>query len=239
MPQVIAARFLRRNSRVRILFTREDQPKAAPPANTGEEAAKGCSSVRKIQSMDISRLKRRIVETMKSIASPRRKKEDSTHESAFLIGISRLFGRGSSRPSCEGQSSNEVEQLYKSTSEGTMDNSNEGNVKAQLVSESKLRVSSRKGSAWRWITAKLLRNRCANFSRRRSSNAESSRGQAWRKTVKVEKLRNTSKTLVNPCRKADSYQTEPLVVPDTPETPGDASETRIQTCDLTVLLGDS
>ncbi|XP_076249843.1 disintegrin and metalloproteinase domain-containing protein 10 [Calliopsis andreniformis] len=235
---VFATRFLskRRNSRVKILSTTEDRGKAdAQPSTTNEETARECSSVRKIQSMDISRLKRRIVETMKSIASPRRKKEGISNGSTFLARISRLLTRDSAHPGSVERSSNEVERLYQGSNDGTRDSNEE-------TAEKPEQVESRKGNdGFKRITLLFLGNRDIGSSpmQKKLNSVERTRGQAWRKTVQVEKLCNTSKTIVNPCRRADSYQTEPLVVPDTPETPGDMSETRIQTSDLTVLLDDS
>ncbi|KZC07718.1 Disintegrin and metalloproteinase domain-containing protein 10 [Dufourea novaeangliae] len=229
----------RRDPRAKILSTTEDRPKVSgQPSN--DEPTRDCSSVRKIQSMDISRLKKRIVETMKSIASPRRKKDASMDGGTFLARIYRLLARDSTRPMPAERSSNEVERLYRNTDEGT--EVIDGAKRQKSDDDSGVKVYG-----WRRIVLMLIGTRGTSSSsttrrkstNRESINRESTRITMWRRGVQVEKLCATSKTIVNPCRRDNSYQTEPLVVPDTPDTPGETSETRIQTSDLTVLLADS
>ncbi|CAK9800445.1 Disintegrin and metalloproteinase domain-containing protein 10 [Anthophora quadrimaculata] len=231
----------RRNSRMKILSTTKDRP--SQTSNTAEEAARERSSVRKIQSMDISWLKRRIVEAMKRIASPPRKKESNPEGSTFLARISRFLRRDSSSSTRRERSSNEDEQLYRNNEEQTKAETKE-NATGDKNDDEKgvLVVRQKETDGWRRISLLFVRNRGASSSptRRKPSNCEYTRGPNWRNTVQVEKLCTGSKVIVNPCRRADMYQTEPLVVPDTPDTPGDVSETRSQTSsDLTVLLSDS
>ncbi|XP_053986021.1 disintegrin and metalloproteinase domain-containing protein 10-like [Hylaeus anthracinus] len=221
----------RRNRLVKILST----PRSTlQPPNASDPIPQQRSSARKIQSMDISRLKKRIVETMKSLASPRRKKESSSQGNTFLVGISRLLGRDSTRPGSEERSSNEVEKLCDARNEETREDA-EGNVPRQKLG------SRKETNGWRRLSLLFLGNRGASSSptRRKSNNGESMRVAAWRRSVQVEKLCNTSKTIVNPLSGAYGYQTEPLVVPDTPDTPGETSEARTQTSDRTELLADS
>ncbi|XP_076221572.1 disintegrin and metalloproteinase domain-containing protein 10 [Nomia melanderi] len=234
---VFVIRFLnkRRNTRVKILSTTDSRPKSAgQPANTGDDPAKDCSSVRKIHSMGISRLKKRIVETMKSIASPIRKKDASSEANGFFGWVSRFLGSNAALANSEERSSNEVEQLYRNTSEGA-----KCNVKEEQRGGKPDSMNAFDG--WRRIYLLFLWNPSngSSPSRRKPNNGESARNTAWKRSGQVEKLCTTSKTIVNPCRRGDSYQTEPLVAPDTPDTPGESSETRIQTSDLTVLLADS
>ncbi|XP_076644543.1 disintegrin and metalloproteinase domain-containing protein 10 isoform X2 [Halictus rubicundus] len=234
---VFVIRFLRqrRGTRVKILSTKEGRPKAAnQPANTTEDSSKECSSVRKIQSMNISRLKKRIVETMKSIASPGRKKESSSDSNTIFGRISRFLSKDSTRGrGSEQTASNEVEQLYKNTGEERK----EGAANEQRVSEKS--EDTGKTITWRRIYLLLVGSPGTSSSPRKSNKGESIRVAAWRRSAQVEKLCTTSKTIVHPCRRADSYQTEPLVAPDSPDTPGESSENRTQTDDLTVLLADS
>ncbi|KOX76103.1 Disintegrin and metalloproteinase domain-containing protein 10 [Melipona quadrifasciata] len=228
----------RRNSRVKVPATaRDDQPRAACEAtNTSDEAARGSSSVRKIRSMDISWVKRRIVETMKSIASPRRKKDASARAGTFFTRISRLLARGSATAASEEQSSNEAEQLC----DGTRNAAKRGDENERLVI-----VSRDEGNVWRRVRVLFVGNRWKRASssspgRRKLSKGETTCGAAWRKTVQVEKLcTGTSKVIVSSRRRGDRCQTEPLVVPDTPDTPGETSENRSHTSDLTVLLADN
>ncbi|OAD59783.1 hypothetical protein WN48_07881 [Eufriesea mexicana] len=234
----------RRNSRAKILPDARDQPRASCEAtNTSDEAARERSSVRKIRSMDISWLKRRIVETMKSIASPRRKKDASSEGSTFLSRISRLLARDSVASTSEEQSSNEVEQLCKGSGDDARETTKGNGTRLKARNAERVIFSSAKEiGAWRRVCLLFVGNRGASSSptRRKSSNAESSkRNPAWRKTVQVEKLCTGSKVIVNSCRRGDRCQREPLVAPDTPDTPGETSETRSQTSDLTVLLRDS
>ncbi|XP_043250301.1 disintegrin and metalloproteinase domain-containing protein 10-like [Colletes gigas] len=212
----------RRNRRVKILSTSGDQPK------TTLQPPKQRLTARKIRSMDISRLKKRIVETMKSIASPQRKKEATSQGSTFLGGLAHLLGRDSARPGAEEPSTNEVEKLCKASTEGTNENVPRQNLDAR-----------KETVGWRRISLLFLGDRGTSSSpnRRKSDNGKSIRVADWRRRVQVGKLCNTSKTMVNP--RAYSYQTEPLVVPDTPDTPAYVSETRTQTSDLTGLLTDS
>ncbi|XP_076294427.1 disintegrin and metalloproteinase domain-containing protein 10 [Lasioglossum baleicum] len=236
---VFVIRFLRqrRCARVKILSTKEGRPKAAnQPANTTEDSSKECSSVRKIQSMDISRLKKRIVETMKSIASPGWKKESSSGSNTIFGRISRFLSKDSTRGSSKEHASNEVERLYKNTGE------EEKKEEAAAANEQKVSEKSEESGktiTWRRIYLLFLGSPGTSSSPRKSNKGESTRVAAWRRSTQVEKLCTTSKTIVHPCRRADSYQTEPLVAPDSPDSPGESSENRIQTDDLTVLLGNS
>lgn len=225
----------RRDNRLKISSTMDNQ------CNTNDESSKESSSLRKIQSMDISRLKRRLVETMKSIASPRRKKEAFAQGDSFFSRISQLLVSDSSRTRSEKQFSNEVEQLYKNNDQTTKNDAEDTSVRQKVAFERTLVVSKNKNDGWRRFSLLLVGNRgtSSSLERRKLNNGKSMSGQTWRKSVQVDKLCNTSKTIVNPCRKTDRYQTEPLVVPDTPDTPGDTLETRVQTSDLTVLLADS
>ncbi|XP_076396323.1 disintegrin and metalloproteinase domain-containing protein 10 isoform X3 [Megachile rotundata] len=208
--------------RNRSKITMESQPKA-----TNEESKE---SVRKLRSMDISRLKRRLLETMKSIASPRRKKEGYSRDSLFSR-ISRLMVNDSGVPS--EKQSNEGEKLYKNNEQTKHEDASKQKVETSLV--------SRKETNWRRFSLPWVGDRGSSSTtgRRKLDNDKSTSAQTWKKSVQVDKLCKTSKTVVNPRRKGDRYQTEPLVVPDTPDTPGDILETRIQTSDLTVLLDDS
>ncbi|XP_043509413.1 disintegrin and metalloproteinase domain-containing protein 10-like isoform X2 [Frieseomelitta varia] len=245
----------RRNSRVKVPATARDQPRAACEAtNTSDEAARGSSSVRKIQSMDISWVKRRIVETMKSIASPRRKKDASARagifcadfsalgqrldgrrtrprEQGFFARISRLLARDSTTTASEEQSSNEAEQLCESNNTGGTRNA----TKEQSDENERLVIVSRNESnVWRRVRVLFVGNR---WKRASSSPA---RRKLSKKTVQVEKLcTGSSKVIGSSCRRGDRCQMEPLVVPDTPDTPGETSENRSHTSDLTVLLADS
>ncbi|KAK1130393.1 hypothetical protein K0M31_018525 [Melipona bicolor] len=239
IPQAFVAYSVskRRNSRVKVAATARDQPRAACEAtNTSDEAARGSSSVRKIRSMDISWVKRRIVETMKSIASPRRKKDASARAGTFLTRISRLLARDSTTTTAsEEQSSNEAEQLC----DGARNAAKRGDENERLVI-----VSRDESNVWRRVRVLFVGNRWKRASsspaRRKLSKGEATCGAAWRKTVQVEKLcTGTSKVIVSSRRRGDRCQTEPLVVPDTPDTPGETSENRSHTSDLTVLLADS
>ncbi|CAL7939204.1 unnamed protein product [Xylocopa violacea] len=232
----------RRNRRVRILSSGGDQLRgSSETAGTNEEAARDRLFARKMQSLDISWVKRRIVEAMKRIASPRRKKEASSAGGTLLARISRLLARDPLAPTSAERSSNEVEQLC---GNNRARDDSKGDASRRKDREERRRAivsTANRTDSWRRISLLFVRDRGASSSptRRKSSNAECTRGPAWRKTVQVEKLRTGSKVIVNPCRRGDRYQTEPLVVPDTPDTPGDASETRNQTSDLIVLLSDS
>ncbi|XP_076544396.1 disintegrin and metalloproteinase domain-containing protein 10 isoform X2 [Osmia lignaria lignaria] len=228
----------RRDNRLKISSTMDNQ------SNMNDEPSKESSSLRKIQSMNISRLKRRLVETMKSIiASPRRKKEAFSQGDSFISRISQLLVNDSSRIRSEKQSSNEVEQLYKNNDEMTKNDAEDTSVRQKVAVKRTTRVvvSKSKNDGWRRFSLLLVGNRgtSSSLGRRKLNNGKSMSGQTWRKSVQVDKLCNTTKTIVNPCRNVDRYQTEPLVMPDTPDTPGDTLETRVQTSDLTVLLADS
>ncbi|XP_017885545.1 disintegrin and metalloproteinase domain-containing protein 10-like [Ceratina calcarata] len=215
----------RRNSRVKIRSNAGDQTRPNSEADD--------PSARKIRSMDISWLKKRIVETMKRIVSPERKKESSGEGNAFLARISRLLARDTHDSSSEERTSNEVEQLCGNGSDGSKEY-----PARQENREEKENTSKAEMSSWRRIFMFFDRDRSASSSsaRRKCNNRESMRGPTWRKTVQADKLCTGSKVIVNPCRRMDRYQTEPLVVPDTPDTP---SDTRSQASDLTVLLSDS
>ena len=243
IPQAFVAYSVskRRNSRVKVPVTARDQPRAACEAtNASDEAARGSSSVRKIQSMDISWVKRRIVETMKSIASPRRKKDASAGAGTLFARISRLLARDSTTTVSEEQSSNEAEQLCESNGGGTRN----ATKKQSDENERLVIVSRNEGNVWRRVRVLFVGNRWKRASsspaRRKLSKGETTCGAAWRKTVHVEKLcTGSSKVIGSSCRRGDRCQTEPLVVPDTPDTPGETSENRSHTSDLTVLLADS
>ncbi|XP_033353105.1 disintegrin and metalloproteinase domain-containing protein 10-like [Bombus vosnesenskii] len=236
----------RRNSRVKILASTRDQLHAVSEGtNASDEPTRERSSVRKVQSMDISWLKRRIVETMKSIASPRRKKDASSEAGTFLARISRLLARDSAVRNSEEKSSNEAEQLCRSNVDKTKEESKKNGSKQKDETERFMVVVSpeKETDVWRRVCLLFVgsrRNRAScSPTRRKSNSGESTRAQPWRKTVQVEKLCTGSKVIVSSCRRGDRYQTEPLVAPDTPDTPGETSETRSQTSDLTVLLSDS
>lgn len=241
MPQAFLAYFLakRRDDRARKT--------GGETRNTGGEEAttRGRSSVRKIRSMDIWWVKRRIVEAMKSIASPRLWKRDApSGGGTFLARISRLVARdsASSASSEEEQCSNEVEKLCKNGGDKTR----VGRVKGEKESVQKRRekraVGEEEVNVWRRVCSLLVGNRGAHSSparRKSSNNSESARGPGWRRSVQVERLCTGSKVIVKSCRRSDRCQTEPLVIPDTPDTPCEVSEMRCQTSDLTVLLSDS
>lgn len=233
----------RRNSRAKIVSTAKEQPRGASQAsNTADEAARERSSVRKIQSMDISRLKRRIVETMKRIASPRRKKDTSSRGSTLLERISRLLATDSTVSNTEERSSNVGEQLYRSSSGQAGDDTTQGAAKRTIEDEKGVVVSLVKETeGWRRISLLFFgnRDRSSSPARRKSSSGESIHGPVWKRTVHAGKLCTSTKVTVNPCRRADWHQTEPLVAPESPDSPGDSSETRSQASDLTVLLSDS
>lgn len=230
MPQACLAYFLakRRDNRARKT--------GGEARNTGEEAAtRGRSSVRKIRSMDIWWVKRRIVEAMKSIASPRLWKRDaSSGGGTFLARISRLVASrdsASAASSEEEQCSNEVEKLCKT-----------GGDKTGVGETESVQKRREEMDVWRRVCSLLVGNRGAHSSparRKSSNNSESARGPGWRRSVQVERLCTGSKVIVKSCRRSDRCQTEPLVIPDTPDTPFEASEMRCQTSDLTVLLSDS
>lgn len=248
MPQALVTYSLskRRNSRVKILASTRDQLHAVSEGtNASDEPTRERSSVRKVQSMDISWLKRRIVETMKSIASPRRKKDASSEAGTFFARISRLLARDSAVRNSEEKSSNEVEQLCRSNVDKTKEESKKNGSKQKDENERLMVLVSpeKETDVWRRVCLLFVgsrRNRASSSPTRRKSNSgESTRAQPWRKTVQVEKLCTGSKVIVSSCRREDRCQTEPLVVPDTPDTPGETSETRSQTSDLTVLLSDS
>lgn len=154
---------------------------------------------------------------MKSVASPRWKRDGT-----FLARISRLVARDSAAAtSAEGeQCSTEVEKLCK----GGGDKTGEEAGKEEEM------------DVWRRVRSLLAGSR----GRKSGENGESvNRGPGWRKSVQVERLCTGSKVIVKSCRRGDRCQTEPLVIPDTPDTPCEVSEMRCQTSDLTVLLSDS
>lgn len=190
--------------------------------------------------MDISWVKRRIVETMKSIASPRRKKDASAGAGTFFARISRLLARDSTSTASEEQSSNEAEQLCEKNTDGTRNATKQSDENERLVI-----VSRNESNVWRRVRVLFVGERWKRASssspaRRKLSKGETTCGAAWRKTVQVEKLcAGSSKVIGSSCRRGDRCQTEPLVVPDTPDTPGETSENRSHTSDLTVLLADS
>lgn len=184
--------------------------------------------MRKIQSMDISWLKRRIVEAMKSVASPRWK-----WDGTFLARVSRLVARDSAAAtSAEGeQCSTEVEKLCKGGGDKTEGEEGGGEKRRKRAGRGE------EVDVWRRVRSLLA----GSGGRKKSSKKGESvnRGPGWRKSVQVERLCTGSKVIVKSCRRGDRCQTEPLVIPDTPDTPFEVSEMRCQTSDLTVLLSDS
>lgn len=225
---------------------RDNRARKGEARNTGgeEAATRGRSSVRKIRSMDIWWVKRRIVEAMKSIAaSPRlwKRVDGPSGGGTFLARISRLVAdrdsAGARVSSEEEQCSNEVEKLCKNGGDETR----VGRAKGGKESVQKRGEEEEEVDVWRRVCSLLVGNRGAHSSsharRKSSNNSESARGpRGWRRNVQVC---TGSKVIVKSCRRSDRCQTEPLVMPDTPDTPCEVSEMRCQTSDLTVLLSDS
>ncbi|KAI4491404.1 hypothetical protein M0804_002796 [Polistes exclamans] len=194
----------------------------------------------RIQSMNISDIKKRIVEAMKSIVSPRGKRndEESLRASTCISRILRLLEKDGTRAvdRSEKQSLNEIEEVEGKRRRSRSEKRREKRRKEMEKEELEKKENKR---------TLLSRVECQEGERnlgrwRRISFILSGRTIPTNLTSIEDKMTTNSYDIERKvCQNSMNYQSESLVVPDTPDTPIDMVEGRIQTSDLTVLLPES
>ncbi|KAK2575767.1 hypothetical protein KPH14_007153 [Odynerus spinipes] len=238
----------RRAPRMKILSTsqgtnspqrsRDDTSRKEDSPST--KTRRGPSNVPRIRSMNISRIKRRIVEAMKSIVSPRGKRDDeeSLRASTCISRILRLLEKDGTRTvdRSEKQSLNEIVKPGGERRGREKRKREEGEAVREEEEEEEEVDKKREGNR----TTLLPRQDERNLGRWRRIYFFL-RGRRTRLTDSPSTSNETTSHDVGTrvCRNSANYQSEPLVVPDTPDTPIDTVEGRIQTSDLTVLLPQS
>ncbi|KAG7191160.1 hypothetical protein KM043_007181 [Ampulex compressa] len=202
------------------------------------------------RSMAILRIKKRIVEAMKSIASPRRKKDhEPQEERTCLVEILRQLGKAPTlKPHNDKQRLNidqyEVFDKYNmeeiKNEDGKEDDKKitlEDRKTENVPSEKQKRFSRTvKATKWKRVSVFLLEKNHIVSSFLLKKKELASRYSAWFGECK---RRNATKTIVNARKNSMGYNTESLINPEPFDTPVESTEKRIQTSDLTVLLPQS
>ncbi|XP_035731065.1 disintegrin and metalloproteinase domain-containing protein 10-like [Vespa mandarinia] len=230
----------RRVPRMKILPTSQETREEIVRREESLSKDHATSNVSKIRSMNISHIKKRIVETMKSIVSPRGKRndEESLRASTCISRILRILEKDATRAvdRSEKQSLNEIEEVEGKRRKNRTEKRREKRRKEMeeeelekkenrriLLPRVECQMNERNLGRWRRISF-LLSGRTI------PRNLTSSEAKITASSYNVES---------EVCKNSTNYQSEPLVVPDTPDTPIDTVEGRMQTSDLTVLLPES
>ncbi|KAF7414325.1 hypothetical protein HZH68_002814 [Vespula germanica] len=194
------------------------------------------SNVTRIRSMNISHIKKRIVEAMKSIVSPRGKRndEESLRASTCISRILCLLEKDATRAvdRSEKQSLNEIEEV-----EGKRRRSRSEKKREKRRKEMEEEELKKKENRRTLVPRVECQEKGRNLGRwRRISFLLSGRTIPSNLTISEEKITTNSYNVESGVRKnSTNYQSEPLVVPDTPDTPIDTVEGRMQTSDLTPI----
>ncbi|KAL2746450.1 disintegrin and metalloproteinase domain-containing protein 10-like [Vespula maculifrons] len=229
----------RRIPRIKILPTSQETREIAREEFLSKDDA--TSNVTRIRSMNISHIKKRIVEAMKSIVSPRGKRndEESLRASTCISRILCLLEKDATRAvdRSEKQSLNEIEEVEGKRRRSRSEKKREKRRKE--MEEEELKKKENRRTLVPRVECQEKKGR--NLGRwRRISFLLSRRTIPSNLTISEEKITTNSYNVESGVRKnSTNYQSEPLVVPDTPDTPIDTVEGRMQTSDLTVLLSES
>lgn len=230
----------RRVPRMKMLPTSQETREEIARREESLSKDHATSNVTRIRSMNISHIKKRIVEAMKSIVSPRGKRNDqeSLRASTCISRILRILEKDATRAvdRSEKQSLNEIEEVEGKRKRSRTEKRREKRRKE--IEEEELEKKENRRTL-------LPRVECQENGRnlggwRRISFLLSERTIPSNLTFSEEKITASSYNVESGiCKNSTNYQSEPLVVPDTPDTPIDTVEGRMQTSDLTVLLPES